>query len=69
LIGNNGLINLYKSPNRKSKVTTLQSNYEGRQTVVDLNIKTGWVRILYHGKKKFWIPFEEQCATYYTCGG
>lgn len=69
LIGNNGLINLYNSPNRKSKVTTLQSNYEGRQTVVDLNIKTGWVRILYDGKKKYWIPFEEQCATYYACGG
>lgn len=69
LIGNNGLINLYNRPNRKAKVITLQSNYEGRRTVVDLNIKTGWVRILYDGKKKYWIPFEEQCATYYACGG
>ena len=69
LIGNNDLINLYNRPNRKAKVITLQSNYEGRRTVVDLNIKTGWVRILYDGKKKYWIPFEEQCATYYACGG
>ena len=63
------MINLYNRPNRKAKVITLQSNYEGRRTVVDLNIKTGWVRILYDGKKKYWIPFEEQCATYYACGG
>ena len=68
LINNNGLINLYNRPNRKSQVKTLQSNYEGRQTVIDLNIKTGWVRILYYNQK-YWIPFEEQCATYYACGG